>query len=441
MGLTTATAKPGAMSKKDIPGGDHTAVQATDGTWTIKDVPIFGTLPAGVRNNPDNVDRESLLLFVATHQTKFKKGKFLAPLHFNHHHMDKTTPAGFFLPTRVDKANLGGKQVDSIFADLIGISDEDYQKIKALEFPYRSVEVRSWTGHAFASLALLDTQDPFFEYEMMTVGEEFKGVDATPFGVEDYAHAVAYRGKEDGALVLFNFAGGSPMPEDDDKKKDGKKMAGDTKPPMEGEDQKKPQFTGDQREKIKGLLTQLMAAFEGDDEDKEEENDKEMGEDTGKEEKTPVEQKKDEAMSAKTAAEMGSMAGRISAMEKKQAKREKADAEATRAAAAFETLKAWHLSGETKERIIALAAQGETALTAFVEAFTASVPKEPAENFETFQDGHNSGDPKPVAAFAAKGPEALENARKLAQQHKELGSRTKLSLERFIEVSMDGTTN
>ncbi|MCU0728209.1 MAG: hypothetical protein MUE73_20870 [Planctomycetes bacterium] len=111
----------------------------------------------------------------------------------------------------------------TIFADLVGVSDQVFRDIERARFPYRLMEIRTWEPLEFGSLALLDSQDPYFRFPLLTIGDPR----LLPEGqAQTFARGPlrAYAPVGAGAVALFSFSKESDMPDDrKDEKKDGEK--------------------------------------------------------------------------------------------------------------------------------------------------------------------------------------------------------------------------
>lgn len=209
-------------------GGAYRAEQDADGTWTIRDVPIFSEVTERYTRNGKKAQlpctREWLSKAVDRAKAAFDGSSYLAPLHVNHFgDSEKVERAGFFLPTRVGEATVDGQRLPTVFADLLKIPAAVYAKIKDLTLPYRSAETRLTGAPEIQSLALL-SKPPHFKYPLLTVGEE-RANPALCFSVEPHSKA----------RLLARF-------EDDD--------VPDEKPPKDDDGgEKKPSVSGDENDK------------------------------------------------------------------------------------------------------------------------------------------------------------------------------------------------
>lgn len=146
-------------------GVKYRAVKNDDGTYSIFDVPIFGTLPAGQRGNEKTIDREWMLKALERANTA-AAGGFIPPVHFAHPGGGSWKTCSFRL-SRVGKMTLEGKEMDVLFADLLEVGEDIVQAIEAGQFPYRSVEVRDWNEPNVNALGLLSGDPPYFRFPRM----------------------------------------------------------------------------------------------------------------------------------------------------------------------------------------------------------------------------------------------------------------------------------
>lgn len=159
-----------------VEGTASTAEQAPDGTWTIRNVPLFAA-HVGVSARTGKrvvVDKAWLAACVDRQQAEYATNRYLPRLHVNHHDWgDPVEDAGYFLPTRVDVAATRGGLVHAIYGDLVGVRDEVYRRIRANRLPYLSPEVDLDSGH-LETCALLPTRPPKGKFTPITIGRERK---------------------------------------------------------------------------------------------------------------------------------------------------------------------------------------------------------------------------------------------------------------------------
>lgn len=201
-------------SVDSIPGGNYTAIENEDGTWTIQDVPIFSKLPKGARSNQADIGADWMKAAIVRHRQLEEDQQHLAPVHMNHHEQGRETPrVGFLRLTRVAPIAQNGKDVEALFADIVGVSSADLDRIQGLALPYRSVEVLRWEKPEIASLALLGDEAPFFKMPMLKIGQrvprgEVDGV-RQAVRVKDQEPVLAFHQEAGHELILFSFRGSS----------------------------------------------------------------------------------------------------------------------------------------------------------------------------------------------------------------------------------------
>jgi len=161
-----------------IPGGDHRAVQNDDGTWNVFDVPIVaaGTVPlvdgTGKPVGERTIDADWMRAAIAASR-RAERGRFMGRLHVHHHDDgDEVEDAGFIRPMRVGMSTEDGEDTLALFADLVAVPSEVFDRIRANRLPYRSIESLDPESGFIDSLALLPTRSPHCKLPMLTIGSE-----------------------------------------------------------------------------------------------------------------------------------------------------------------------------------------------------------------------------------------------------------------------------
>lgn len=415
------------LEKKTLQiGGNYTAVDNRDGTFDILDVPIFASLPANAKRNEKPIGSQWMEKAIEKNKARAKEGH-LPPVHIQHHDVGvKPEYAGKFVLTRVGKIKHEGKEVDAIFADIVGMPQEVFERVQKGFLPYRSVEIFNWDDPEIDSLALMDTEVPFFRIEMLTIGEVVSR--STFSSQEEKSPAVFWKGEYPKLAILFRFQEKKMSDikkfEDDEEKKDDVKM-GDL--PGGGSEPQK--FQGEE------ILSQVLALLQAiaqkvgampqqaQDEPVEDGN------------KAPVQE-----MSAdiKTVAKLE---GKISALEEAQARREKQDRINALVAKAKKDLSGYALSAKTEERLYKFAEIGDAALQDFVASHKENTPQDPPASMAELETSLlKKSDIEEVSKFAlAKhgGADVTEWARNQAQLHAEYVKATKsnISLSDWLETN------
>lgn len=154
-------------------GGNYSAVQQSDGTFTIKDVPIFVSHKFERGDLKVNFNADWLKTAVKKAQDRLNDDLYTAPLHIHHNSDPGSSPekVGHFIPKRVGPFQYQGKRVQAVFADLKDISAAVFEKIKERGFAGRSVEILDVDEPEFDSLALLPTKVPELRLPNLTIGE------------------------------------------------------------------------------------------------------------------------------------------------------------------------------------------------------------------------------------------------------------------------------
>lgn len=205
-------------------GGSYRATKHANGRYTIHDVPIFSEVPEGEKGNEERIDRGWMEKAVAVAVDRYAKNKYLAPVHVKHHGgLDQTQEAGKLRLLRVGEIEYEGKSLAAIYADLVNISAEVFARIVEGGLTYRSVEVFDWATPEINSLALLDTEVPFFRLEMLTVGSVSREFLPVEIHSHPFAHGVLRRDKS--RAYLFSFKGGRMADEKPESKDENEKKA------------------------------------------------------------------------------------------------------------------------------------------------------------------------------------------------------------------------
>lgn len=152
-------------------GGQYTAERNPDGSWNVRDVPIFVC--------HDELDEKWCEKAIARAQQRLGEG-YVAPLHFRHHSFTSDSPAdaaaippaGSFVPKRLGKLPYEGTEANVVFADFLGVPDEIYQQIKSGKIKHRSVEIYDTSRSEFDTCALLDHEPPRWKLPILTIGKE-----------------------------------------------------------------------------------------------------------------------------------------------------------------------------------------------------------------------------------------------------------------------------
>ena len=180
--------------------GKYAAVQNADGTWTAKDVAIFGEVAKGEHGAPVQIDPKWLNTLVANHERLFKQNGYQPVLHFGHN----DPILGLYKPPVIGKVRVksarpsdyNGEKKFTVFAD-VTFSAAEYKNFRDGKYPVFSAEIESWTNPLFGSVAAL-SKAPHFKFANAGVGKEY------PYGVQ------AFAAKGTGGRFYYRHDGGSP---------------------------------------------------------------------------------------------------------------------------------------------------------------------------------------------------------------------------------------
>jgi len=393
-----------------LPNAPFQARQNEDGTWDIMDVPVFSIVPEGVKGAPRDITEDDLRTSIEVHRRKHADDQFLARTNAGHNSpFQKAEPAGFFLPKSVKSIRFDGSDRPVLFVDLISVPQCVVDRIDAHELPYRSVEVREWEPLQFGALALLDTHDPFFQLPMMTSLDRTEtvstSVDVTHFR-DEQVPAVAAFVSQSGSRFLFRF--GDDMPEDEKKNDETEAKledGGDLKSAISAIEAKMKEFAP--LLELLPKLQEMLAGPEGEAEEQTEEPPVEF-EDEEKDDEKP-------AFDAATAA-------RISALEDKQAARDRADTVKENFSATVSKLEGdgYHLTDASRARIKQAAEQGEKTLALFEASYREVAPTDPPFSLEGDFRSTETAWPAEVMAYQPQGPEMFEAAKREHGEHQKM---------------------
>ena len=176
----------------------YQAEQAKDGTWTIFEVPVFAVHVDKRGGKPLAFTLDWLKAALEKGKTRHAEG-YYPPLHISHHGAEgEVEAAGKIRFTEIRPHAHGGEKIPTLFADLVGVRPDVYQRIRKGELSYRSVEILDVDSPEIDSLALLDSEVPYFRFPLLKIGSE-KRAQRSP--------ALAYSAAGRRASVLFSFEG------------------------------------------------------------------------------------------------------------------------------------------------------------------------------------------------------------------------------------------
>lgn len=440
----------------DIPGGHYTCVDNGDGTWNILDVPVVGEIHEGEKGAPFDIGSEWHMAALRKAMQRQGDGHWGA-VHVNHHEDGKNTQeAGMIRFRRVGVVQYEGQSMSAMYADLLRVPQDIYERIDQGRLRYMSVEIASWTEPEVASLAIMPDETPFFRLPMLTTGKKIKADAAVKTENLKRSPAVALAEAGTGGFILFNLGG--PMK----SKKNKAALSAEEKAAREELD-----FLVDLKEHAvarlddgddgddggdfylkmykyakKNLKKRGIKMDDGGDMDAGDSGD--SGDDgaggdfaeggaygrnqqttggnsgPGKFAKPPVEQgeKDEEAMDTK---EVAKLSAKVDSLEKEAAERKQNDTVASLVAKAQSDLKGFFLSKDTQEKIVKLAKKDLTGevLADFVSTYkSVATPDEINDREERRMTAAApaADEPEALAKLAAKGPEAHARGREIYKE-------------------------
>ena len=426
----------------EIPGGGYKAERDETGQfWTIRDVPFFSELPAGVRKNETAISREWMEAVVERHRQLEADQKHLAAVHAHHHDSGRDNfRIGFLRPTRVGQLILEGKPSWTLFGDIVRVDDKNFQDIRELRWPYRSAQIGLGWKPEISSLALLEDEAPHFKLPMLTIGEEKRHFDRE-FSTS-LRPAVAFSEVGESAYICFSFKG-SVMAKDTDKLNDDGKNGDDKNGNDNLQEENKvaegiAKVISEFQEGLPALVASILQGLLPPT-DRTDEGETQVEPAMLKERIAALLAKKEEK--PEDLDKLSAMRGEIDGLKEKERQREESAAADGLAQIAIDALRGegWHLTEQVQSAIRGIASESKTALDAYVSGYKATIPKEPAQNLEA---AIFSEDAPELGKYKTMSPEDLEVARGLSMQFDELieaGGKLTSSREEFIDINMQAT--
>ena len=440
MGLSETTHE---AFRGDIPGGGYRAEADNTGEyWTIRDVPFFSELPAGVRSNKQPIGKEWMEATILRHKQLENDQKHLPPVHANHHDTGRENfRIGFLRPTRVEQVVIDGKGRWTLFGDIVHIETHHYNRIKDLGYPYRSAEIGSGWSPEIASLALSEDEAPHFKLPMLTIGDEVKSFDRE-FEPEN-SPAVAFAEVGDSSFVCFSFKGITMAPKKAEKPKTTVTLKED--PSKHDPDEEKMDDTGKKiaevvetffRDKLpavvetilQGLLPPVARTDEG-----EQTVDPAMLKAT-----TEKDAERMAELAAKDNERTAELMAKVAALEDKDRQRTQAEKLQLLVEKQTAALKeeGWQLSGDTEAAMRDIAAASDAALEKFVAEYKKNTPKDPPKTLDDVQVFKE--ELPELQKYRTQSPEVLTRALALSGQfddyHKMGGTSSR---EEFIDINLE----
>jgi len=217
-------------------GGQYVWSRNGDGTYNIFDVPVFvkHTRKLGMRMVADkdgepkvveetiDIDEKWLNRACEVNQRRYFSDSYLGPLHVRHHKQDpnaqdQTEAAGHFLLKYVNEVSYDGETVPVLFADFLRIPAAVFERIKAGQLPYRSIESLPPKYEEIDSIALLDTDTPWFRLPLLALGAEIQREVYAVTSGSSLVRGYATAGKAWAALCYEHSASFSERKDEDDE--------------------------------------------------------------------------------------------------------------------------------------------------------------------------------------------------------------------------------
>jgi hypothetical protein len=199
-----------------LPGGGYVALEHPNGTWTIKDVPIMGTLAAGENGNGREVDREWLTEALEKSISRLADG-YVPAVHIKHHRYDENLEAparpgaGKFIPRRIGVLRYEGREMPVLFADLVAVPSSIFHDIELGLLTYVSVEYVNFADPEIKTLSIFADEAPYFKFPLLTIGRKIRAsADPQVPTVSlnsDSILAKTARKSASGGIVLFRNGG------------------------------------------------------------------------------------------------------------------------------------------------------------------------------------------------------------------------------------------
>ena len=387
----------------------YRAQQAADGSWTIFNVPIFAVHTDERLGKPIKFDVKWLRKALKRGQTRHGEG-YYPPLHISHHGEADVEAAGRVRLTEIRTHPHGGEQIPTLFADLVGVRPEIYQRIRRGELSYRSVEILDVDSPEIDSLALLDDEVPYFRFPLLKIGSE-KQAKRSP--------ALAYSAAGSMARVLFSFE--EPMKKQDDEEK--------VEVEAEIEKQDEPSWAAAMFRILNAISRKLNVDLDEEEEIKDKES--AAAAEMAAQPAAPLEVGVAEAMRSEAAQD--TMSASVAELQREIGELKTQRRVEARAA----QLKERGFSADHVGKYRAIATEkGEVAARYWADAMEEHRPAEPPANFTgELAPPHTGVDSEAVRKYNKSGPEALELARSIARSY--AATNPDMSLEEYLEINMD----
>lgn len=395
---------------------EFSAVLMPDGTYTIRDVPIFSEVKKGEKNAPEDIGEAWMRDALENLKTSHREGYF-PPVHYAHHGTrEAAIHVGHFRAKRVGRITIRGERRFAIFVDIEGIQPEEFDRFRKGRYPNRSVEIIDWNERRIDTLALISHEAPFFPLPI-TIGRTLKEVPESAVFMADGAVPVAVFSFKDARSMNF---------EKDESREELEKQIEDLKAKLAkmSDDEKDADMADDEETSAKAKAKASededakAKAKASDDEDETKASDEEA-------KPKPAEPQKAKAKAKASAADadpitFARLEAENAALRDRIAEKEANDAVGVRATSAISKLEeeGYHLSDSTRETISTFSAKGADVLDEFVAQYRKTMPRDPKPVAAVDSAAAPVADePDAVAKFAAQGPEIHQLAQRFSADY------------------------
>lgn len=371
--------------------------EEADGTFTVLNLPVFSTLAANAHGHNPEITEDWLKAAKARFGARKAEG-YLPPMHLRHHRFDVAQRAGHFELIRLGRHKVDGSYLPTLFANLIRVPADRFAEMRRGEWPYRSVEIHDYSAPEIDSLALLDSEVPFFRYPCMGLSDQGSQFQVSNNYSDHPLRAVAAHGKA--RAFLFRSTGGLFM--------DSQDTGTGADPEGEGEgasgidlDELAAKLEAMLVEKVVASVMERMGGKMGDDDA--EETEEEGGQ-----------------MSAQSPAgdDSAALAARLTHLEDNEEKRAAADRTRDRIDGAFGgPLKSANLGTKGRERVEKFAASmSDSDWSEYVDQLATTVVRDDDDTLGDLFGSGESAQPSEVAQFSSD-PKKYEIAKRVASEY------------------------
>lgn len=226
-------------------GGQYKWGRTADGKYAMLDVEFFSEHEKGENGVEYAVTREWLKAAYAQMCADYPKT--MIPVNIFHHDDEeiKADPIhiGYAQPTGLKEIFVNNKYRLTIMVNVVGLEEPNFRDVQLVRLPYRSAEIASFRLYKFRAMAMLKSQIGFFNYALLTPGEEVilknSGCEIPKDAASRLVAARYSAGDSDNIAFLYRY-GGNVATETVEEKVDVNKYAfGDEKKNKKEDSQQK----------------------------------------------------------------------------------------------------------------------------------------------------------------------------------------------------------